>query len=145
MRTREEVPRGPAGAGRRSRRRRWSAAALLLVVAGVHLNLYAREGYDQVPTIGWLFLLAVVAGAVLALLIVFVDNPLVALAGAGYAVAALGAYLLALLLPEGIFLFKEPGVSYSGGVSIASEVAVAALLLLEAGRTLRGRRGGRRA
>lgn len=143
MRTRPEAPRGQTEAGQGRRWRRIGAALLLLVIAGVHLNLYAREGYDQVPTIGWLFLLAVITGVVLAVLVVLVDHPLVALAGTGYALATLGAYVLALLLPEGIFLFKEPGVSYSGGVSIAAEVLTATLLVAELAGSLRSRRAGR--
>jgi hypothetical protein len=44
---------------------RVTGAALLAASAGIHLDLYLT-GYRSIPTIGWLFLLQVIAGFVLA-------------------------------------------------------------------------------
>ena len=44
---------------------RISGALLLAVSAGIHLDLYLT-GYRKIPTIGWLFLLQVIAGFALA-------------------------------------------------------------------------------
>lgn len=107
----------------------WDARAVvvvgLLVVGAVHLNLYAGEGYNHIPTIGWLFLLTVITAFVLAGASALSSHLLIGLAAASFAASVLGGYLLTLLLPAGLFSFKEPGVSYSGAISIAAEVAVA--------------------
>jgi hypothetical protein len=65
---------------------RVAGAVLLAVSAGIHLDLYLT-GYRSIPTIGWLFLLQVIAGFVLAVAVV-VRSPLVAAAGAGFALAS---------------------------------------------------------
>jgi hypothetical protein len=99
-------------------------AVALLAVGGVHLNLYAREEYNKIPTIGWLFLLTAISSLVLAVLIVIRPSLLALVASAGFGFGVLTGYLLSLYLPNGLFLFKELGISYSGGVSIAGEVIV---------------------
>ncbi|MCK4178093.1 hypothetical protein [Aciditerrimonas ferrireducens] len=135
---------------RRSPRGRWlrlGAGALLLLTSGVHLYLYAAEAYRYIPTIGPLFLMTGLVAVVLALALPLVDRPLLDLLAAGFEVATLGAYVLTLELPKGLFLFEEPGVSYSGGLAIFSEVGAAALLLAAALppllRALQGRPGQR--
>lgn len=122
----------------------------VLALAGlgiVHLYLYLGGhlpgngvGYRQIQTIGPLFLLTFIVSWALASAMVIWPNPLVAVAASLFSLATLGAYLLTLLLPMGLFLFTEPGVSYSGGISIAAEVAAAAALLAWA--TLAWRDGG---
>lgn len=123
----------------------------LLVIGAVHLNLYANEFYDKIPTISWLFLLTVITAFLLALGLGAVGNLLVALGATAFSLSVLGGYVLALLLPNGLFLFKEPGISYSGCASIAAELLVACscigLIVLRlrgaaprAVRELRGRR-----
>jgi hypothetical protein len=98
----------------------------LVVVAAVHLNLYLGQGYRHIPTIGWLFLFTVVSAFGLAAAIAVSGQPVLALAAAALALGVLGSYVLTLVLPMGLFLFREPGISYSGGVSMAAEVLVAA-------------------
>lgn len=109
----------------------WRAvgAALLLLCGGVHLYLYAGEQYHEIPTVGPLFIMTGVVAAVFAVAVVVVRRPLLDLAAAGFALSVLGGYLLTLYLPNGLFLFKEPGVSYSGGLAIFSEVGAAAVLV----------------
>jgi hypothetical protein len=106
---------------------RGGAAALLIVISVVHLHLWLA-GYRHLATIGPLFLVAVVSGAVFAIVVAGRLNILVALAAASFAAGTLGANLLSLYLPEGLFRFKEVGISYSGGFAIASEIGVVALL-----------------
>ena len=80
-----------------------AGAGLLAATAAIHLDLYLT-GYRSIPTIGWLFLLQVIAAfalaaAVLATAFTRGDGlmpRLVAAAGAGFAVATLGGYLLSL-------------------------------------------------
>src|SRR6266568_2094389 len=71
------------------------AGALLLVVsAGIHLDLYLT-GYRSIPTIGWLFLVQFLVA----------HSRLVAVAGAAFALSTLGCYLLAVWI--GLFGYKE--------------------------------------
>ena len=53
-----------------------AGAVLLAVSAGIHLDLYLT-GYRSIPTIGWLFLLQVIAGFVLAAAVLVTRSPLV--------------------------------------------------------------------
>lgn len=127
--------------------RRWRVigAVAVVVCAAVHLYLYGAESYRDIPTVGPLFLLTGVAGVVLAGAVLAARRPVTDLAGAGFALSVLGAYLLTLWLPAGLFLFKEPGVSWSGGLAIAAEAVAAGSLTATAGATLlattRGRPG----
>src|SRR5438046_7452615 len=81
------------------------AGALLLVVsAGIHLDLYLT-GYRAIPTIGWLFLVQAVVAFILAVGALVTHSRLVAVAGAFFALSTLGCYLLAIWI--GFFGFKE--------------------------------------
>jgi predicted lipoprotein with Yx(FWY)xxD motif len=105
-----------------------AGAALLAVSAGIHLDLYLT-GYRSIPTIGWLFLLQVIAGFVLAAVAVLTRSRLAAAAGAGFALSTLGGYLLSVWI--GLFGFKE--VRTTAGISAGLiEVAAFAALALAA-------------
>jgi hypothetical protein len=104
---------------------RIAVPALLLVVGVVHLNLYVREQYHEIPTIGWLFLLTVITSALVAVAVAIRPSWLTLATSGGFPVSVLAGYLLTLWLPSGLFQFKEPGVSYSGAVSISAEVLTA--------------------
>jgi predicted lipoprotein with Yx(FWY)xxD motif len=81
------------------------AGALLLVVsAGIHLDLYLT-GYRSIPTIGWLFLVQFVVAFILAIGALVTHSRLVAVAGAAFALSTLGCYLLAVWI--GLFGYKE--------------------------------------
>lgn len=97
----------------------------LLVIGGIHLILYVHEEYNRIPTIGVLFLLTAASSVVLAGLIFVRPSLLAFMASLGFALAVFAGYLLSLYLPNGLFLFKELEVSYSGGVSICAEAIVA--------------------
>jgi hypothetical protein len=106
---------------------RLGASALLIVISVVHLHLWLG-GYRYLATIGPLFLLDVIFAALFALVVAVRLNIVVAFGAASLAAGTLGANALSLLLPKGLFQFKEVGVSYSGGFAIASEVGVVVLL-----------------
>ncbi len=100
---------------------------MLVVIAVDHLNLYAREQYDAIPTVGWMFLALVISSFLLAILLALYPLRLVALASGLMCLGALGAYIYAV--ESVLFGFHEPGISYSGGIAIASEVIGATTLL----------------
>ena len=112
-------------------RRSWSgiAGAVLLVASGaIHLDLYLT-GYRTIPTIGWLFLLQVIAAFALAIAIVVTGSWLAAAAGAGFALSILGGYLLSLRV--GLFGFTEVRTT-AGIVSGIIDVAAFAVLAIAA-------------
>ena len=109
-------------------------AALLVASAAIHLDLYLT-GYRTIPVIGWMFLLQVIAGfaigaGIIATLIVASAAAGALLAGAGalFALATLGGYLLSLW--TGLFGFTEIRTTagiVAGIIEIAAFVALAAV------------------
>jgi hypothetical protein len=67
---------------------RLAGAGLLVATGAIHLDLYVT-GYRTIPTIGWMFLLQVIACFVLAAG-ALVGSRLAAAAGALFALATLG-------------------------------------------------------
>jgi hypothetical protein len=106
---------------------RAGTAGLLLVIGAVHLHLWLA-GYRNLSTIGPLFLVAVVSAVLLAIVVAARINAAIAVAAASFAAGTLTANLFSLLLPDGLFRFKEVGVSYSGGLAIGSEIGVVLLV-----------------
>jgi predicted lipoprotein with Yx(FWY)xxD motif len=113
-------------------------SGLLIATAAIHLDLYLT-GYRTIPTIGWLFLLQVIAAFGLGLAVLVIPSRLVILsrlaagAGAGFALATLGGYLLSVW--TGLFGFKEVRTSAgiaAGVVEVAAFVVLAALALVPA-------------
>jgi len=102
----------------------WSTAilrlvgsGLLIATAAIHLDLYLT-GYRTIPTIGWLFLLQVIAAF-----------------GLGLAVLAIPSRLVLLSVWIGLFGFKEvrTGAGIAAGlVEVAAFVVLAALALAPA-------------
>ena len=103
---------------------RIAGAGLLTATAAIHLDLYLT-GFKNIPTIGWLFLLQVIAGFALAALVLATGNQVVAALGAGFAVATLGGYLLSIWV--GLFGFTE--VRTTAGI-VAGIIEVAAFAVL---------------
>lgn len=103
---------------------RVAGAGLLAAVGGMHLDLYLT-GYRTIPTIGWLFLLQVIVAFALALAVLVTGSRLAAAAGAGFALATLGGYLLSIWF--GLFGFKE--VRTTAGI-VAGVLEVAAFAVL---------------
>src|ERR1700730_8701394 len=113
-------------------------SGLLVATAAIHLDLYLT-GYRTIPTIGWLFLLQVIAAFGLGLAVLAIPGRLVTLsrlaagAGAGFALATLGGYLLSAWI--GLFGFKEvrTGAGIAAGlVEVAAFAVLAALALAPA-------------
>ena len=103
---------------------RVAGAGLLFAAGGIHLDLYLT-GFRNIPTIGWLFLFQVIAAFALALAVLLTGSRLAAAAGAGFALATLGGYLLSIWF--GLFGFKEVRTT-AGIVAGVIEVAAAAVL-----------------
>jgi predicted lipoprotein with Yx(FWY)xxD motif len=103
---------------------RFAGAALLAATAAIHLDLYLT-GYNSVPTIGWLFLLQVIAAFGLAILVALTGSRLAGALGAGFALATLGGYLLSIWV--GLFGFQEVRTA-AGLVAAIVEVAAFAVL-----------------
>jgi predicted lipoprotein with Yx(FWY)xxD motif len=100
---------------------------LLIATAAIHLDLYLT-GFRNIPTIGWLFLLQVIAGFALGIAVLVSGSRLVAAAGAGFALATLGGYLLSLWF--GLFGFKEVRTTTGIVAGVIEIVAAAALGML---------------
>jgi predicted lipoprotein with Yx(FWY)xxD motif len=114
---------------------RVAGSGLLIATAAIHLDLYLT-GYRTIPTIGWLFLLQVIAAFALGLAVLAIPrrpaaaalaSRLAAAVGASFALATLGGYLLSVWI--GLFGFKE--VRTTAGI-VAGLVEVAAFAVLAA-------------
>src|SRR5215471_8031156 len=103
---------------------RVAGGGLLIASAAIHFDLYLT-GFSNIPTIGWLFLFQVITGFVLGIAVLVYGSRLAAAAGAGFALATLGGYVLSLWV--GLFGFKETRTT-AGIVAGVIEVAAAATL-----------------
>src|SRR5215467_12593800 len=118
-----------------SSRRFWQAglrlagAGLLAATGAIHLDLYLT-GYRSIPTIGWLFLLQIITAFGLAAAVLATGSRLTAAAGAGFALATLGGYLLSVWV--GLFGFKEIRTTAGIVAGIIEVAAFAALATLAA-------------
>jgi predicted lipoprotein with Yx(FWY)xxD motif len=108
---------------------RLAGTGLLTATGAIHLDLYLT-GYRSIPTIGWMFLLQVIAAFALAAAVLATGSALLAAAGAGFALATLGGYLLSVWI--GLFGFKEIRTTagiVAGVIEVAAFAALAALAL----------------
>ena len=103
---------------------RVTGGGLLITTASIHLDLYLT-GFRNIPTIGWLFILQVIAAFALGLAALASGSRLGAAAGAGFALATLGGYLLSMWV--GLFGFKE--VRTTAGI-VAGVIEVGAIAAL---------------
>ena len=120
---------------------RLAGGGLLVATGAIHLDLYLT-GYRSIPTIGWLFLLQVIAAFGLGVVVLATGGWLAAAAGAGFALATLGGYLLTLWI--GLFAFKEVRTTagiVAGVIEVAAFAALAALAGLAAAPGSRGPSG----
>jgi predicted lipoprotein with Yx(FWY)xxD motif len=136
------VTDGPARRGWVRLALRLAGGGLLIATAAIHLDLYLT-GYRSIPTIGWLFLLQIIAAFALGAAVLVSGSWLIAAAGAVFALATLGGYLLTLWI--GLFGFTEvrttAGIA-AGVIEVAAFAALAGLAALSVSRT--GADGGRR-
>jgi predicted lipoprotein with Yx(FWY)xxD motif len=132
--------RRPAARARARLALRLAGGGLLVATGAIHLDLYVT-GYRSIPVIGWLFLLQVIAAFGLGVLVLATGGWLAAAAGAGFALATLGGYLLSLWI--GLFGFTEVRTTagiVAGVIEVAAFAALAALAAAPGGRD---RAGGR--
>jgi hypothetical protein len=107
------------------------AAALLAVIAGVHLQQYI-DFISEVPTVGVLFLLNAAGGAALVLALLSDDRPLRLLAVVGSIGLAAGSLIsIAIALSGSFFGYREPVLRLPIVIAILAEaVAIPVLVLL---------------
>ena len=117
---------------------RVTGAGLLVAAGAIHLDLYLT-GYRTIPVIGWLFLLQVIAAFGLGLAVLatggrpVLAGRLAAAAGALFALATLGGYLLSVW--TGLFGFNEVRTTagiVAGVIDVAAFAVLAALALAPA-------------
>jgi predicted lipoprotein with Yx(FWY)xxD motif len=108
---------------------RLAGAGLLAATGAIHLDLYLT-GYRSIPVIGWLFLLQVITAFALAAAVLAAGSRLIAAAGAGFALATLGGYLLSIW--AGLFGFKEIRTTAGIVAGVIEVAAFAALAVLAA-------------
>ncbi len=129
----------PPGPGWRTVMLRVAGAGLLIAAGAIHLDLYLT-GYRSIPTIGWLFLLQVIAAFGLGLAVLAIPRSRAVLVGrlataaaASFALATLGGYLLSVW--TGPFGFREvrttAGIA-AGVIEVAAFAVLAALALAPA-------------
>ena len=118
----------PPGLGRWQFLLRIAGSGLLVATAAIHLDLYLTS-YRHIPTIGWLFLLQVIAAFGLAAAVLVLGGRVVAALGALFALSTLGGYLLSVWV--GLFGFREVRTT-AGIVAGVVEVAAFAALALAA-------------
>ena len=126
----------PPGPGWPALTLRVAGAGLLIAAGAIHLDLYLT-GYRTIPTIGWLFLLQVIAAFGLGLAVLAIPRGRLVLAGrlaaaaaAGFALATLGGYLLSVW--TGLFGFHEVRTTagiLAGVIDVAAFAVLAALAL----------------
>lgn len=121
---------------------RVTGAGLLIAAAAIHLDLYLT-GYRSVPVIGGLFLLQVVAGFGAGAVVLVTGSRVAAAAGAAFALATLGGYLLSVW--AGLFGFTEVRTTAGIAAGVIEVAAFAALAALAARPRPSGRPSGRRA
>jgi predicted lipoprotein with Yx(FWY)xxD motif len=117
---------------------RVAGAGLLIASGAIHLDLYLT-GYRTIPVIGWLFLLQVIAAFGLGLAVLatggqpIIAGRLAAAAGAGFALATLGGYLLSVW--AGLFGFREVRTTagvFAGVIEVGAFAVLAILALAPA-------------
>jgi hypothetical protein len=94
------------------------AAAGVLLSAEVHFDLWYRDGFRDVATIGPLFLLNAIGGLVLGLVLICWRHWLPALGAAAFGAGTLLAFYLSVTI--GLFNFKEVA---TGEPQVLAEVA----------------------
>jgi hypothetical protein len=126
------------GRGRTHLALRLAGGGLLIAAGAIHLDLYLT-GYRSIPVIGWLFLLQVIAAFGLGAVVLVSAGSLTAAAGAVFALATLGGYLLSLW--TGLFGFTEVRTTAGIAAGVIEVAAFAALAGLAALPARRGRAG----
>jgi hypothetical protein len=107
-------------------------SALLAASSGMHLELWSM-GYRTIPTIGPLFLVQALAGALLAVLLLISRRLLMVVAAAGFMIATIVGLLLSIYV--GLFGFMDNLAAPYAGLSLVVE-SVGAVVLAVVGTVL---------
>jgi hypothetical protein len=113
-------------------------ALLLLWSSYIHFHLWDSVGYRSIPTIGDLFVVQAISGLLLGILVIVVRRVWVALAGIGFALSTMAGFLLCVLLPKGLFNFKESWLAPFAKQAFFTEIAVICVLLIAVAMCLAG-------
>ncbi len=112
-----------------------AGAGLLLASGGMHLDLYLT-GYREIPTVGDLFLVQVIAAFAMALAVLALRRRLVDAAGSLLSIGTLAGYVAFRMWT--IFGFREVGTeagTTAGIIEIAAFVVLATSALLGSARS----------
>jgi hypothetical protein len=112
-------------------------SALLAASGVIHLHVWSM-GYRTIPTIGPLFLVQGISGAILAVLLVLSRRLLVVVI-AGFMIATIGGLLLSIYF--GLFGFMDSLAAPYAGLSLGIESSGVALLAVVGIALVRGPRG----
>jgi predicted lipoprotein with Yx(FWY)xxD motif len=115
---------------------RITGAGLLIAAAAIHLDLYLT-GYRSIPVIGGLFLLQVIVGFGVGAMVLITGSRVAAAAGAVFALATLGGFLLSVW--AGLFGFTEVRTMAGIAAGVVEVAAFAVLAALAARRHPPGR------
>jgi predicted lipoprotein with Yx(FWY)xxD motif len=129
----------PSAPGWRGIVLRMTGPGLLIASGAIHLDLYLT-GYRSIPTIGWLFLLQIIAAFGLGLAALALRSRLAAAVAAGFSLSTLGGYILSVWI--GLFGFKEVRTTagiVAGVIEVAAFAALAALALAPVPAAANGR------
>jgi hypothetical protein len=107
-------------------------SALLVASSAIHLELWSM-GYRTIPTIGPLFLIQVIAGTLLAGLLLLSRRLLMVATAAGFMIATIGGLVLSVSV--GLFGFMDSLAAPYAGLSLGVESA-GAVVLTVIGRVL---------
>jgi hypothetical protein len=117
-------------ASRTSDALRSAGAALVLVIAAVHLQQYV-DSLNLVPTIGVLFLLNAAGGAAIAVALIVRDQTMRLLAAGGGIALALGSLVSILIsMNGGLFGYEEPDFRTALVIAVAAELMAIPVLTL---------------
>jgi hypothetical protein len=111
-------------------------SALLAASGLIHLQLWSM-GYRTIPTIGPLFLVQGISGAILALLLVLSRRLLFVVMAAGYMIATISGLLLSIYF--GLFGFMDTLAAPYAGLSLGVESSGVVLLAFVGMALIRGR------
>ncbi len=107
------------------------AAALVLIVAGVHFQQYV-DFMSQVPTVGVLFLLNAAGGAGLVFALLSSERELRAVAALSALGLCLGSLVsIAIALQSSFFGYREPGLRLPIVLAIICEVVALPVLVAQ--------------
>jgi hypothetical protein len=101
---------------------------LLLWSSYIHFHLWQKLGYRHIPTIGPLFLVQSIAGALMGALVIAARRVWVAVVGVGFAASTMVGFLISV--EHGLFGFKDAWSAPFAHQAFFIEAAIIAVLVL---------------